>query len=114
VASYSPVFSAQFIVYTSATPNNSFEVPAGFTAVVRDVSGWQEFGAWILQLHIQNSASAPACIVWAGLADGTSNALHEEGRWVCPAGGFISVDASSLGSNPNFYVGGYLLRNVAA
>jgi hypothetical protein len=59
VPSYSPVFSAAFIQYTSATPNSTFEVPAGFTAVVRQVTAYQDIGGYDLGVFLQDSDIAP-------------------------------------------------------
>lgn len=110
--SYSPVFSVPFVTYTPSTPNTSYLVPDGYTAVVRQVSGWQEIGGWIIYLNVQDSEAAPAMTVASQGADGVSNGVMFEGRWVCPGGGIISVAWTELGSHPNFYVGGYLLRNT--
>lgn len=105
------VYSSAFIEYTAETPNNSFAVPEGFTAVVRQLSCYQEIGAYDFQVYIQNSAEAPALIIWAvtGVSAITSEAT--QGRWVVPGEGIITVIASAIGSSPSFYAGGYLLRN---
>lgn len=110
--SYSPVFSQAFVQYTASTPNASFEVPAGFTAVVRQVSGWQDVGGYVLQLLFQDSEAAPSLTVASIEADGVANYAATEGRWALDEGGIMTIQASTLGATSSFYVGGYLLRNV--
>jgi hypothetical protein len=114
VASYSPVYSAQFIVSTPTVPASDFEVPAGFTAIVRFWSVSQEITDWLFQLKIQNSSIAPACIVVNENQIGINTYISGDVRVVVPGGGFITYYLSSVGEVPFVYVGGYLLRNVAA
>lgn len=110
--SYSPVFSAAFVQYTTATPNASFDVPAGFTAVIRQISAAQNIGGWILQVYIADAVGAPGIqIVEIGQV-GDFNYVAQEGRWVVPGGGAIEIVLSELGSDTSVYVGGYLLRNT--
>lgn len=110
--SYSPVFSTQFIVYTAETPNETFLVPEGFTAVVRQCSGWQDIGGWVFRLYIADSEAAPACVLFDSGDVGVNTSFNEQGRWVVPGGGLIGIFISVIGDSPSFYVGGYLLRNT--
>jgi len=106
-----PVYSAPFILYTNAAPNTSFIVPAGFTAVVRQISGYQTIGGWEMAVAFQNSEAAPSYVVaWLGQA-GDFNYVAQEGRWVLGEGGIMDCGVSELGSTFSFYVGGYLLAN---
>lgn len=98
--------------YTPAAPNQTFEVPEGFTAVIRQVSCSQNIGGFIFYVDIQNSEAAPYVQIFQGAQDGVSNYVSGEGRWVCPGGGIITAAVSELGSAISMYVGGYLLRNV--
>lgn len=109
---YSPVYSQQLIVYTAETPNTEFEVPAGQTAVVRQVSGYQDIGGYVFRMYIQDSLEAPPCVVYAANDVGVAASFATEGRWVVPPGGIVAIFISSLGDTPCFYVGGYLLQNV--
>lgn len=110
--SYSPVFSQPFIQYTAGTPNTTYLVPAGFTAVVRQISIWQNIGGYNFSCFIQDSEAAPGITI-AGLNDvGITSSQSIEGRWVVGAGGVIGIYFSELGSEPQAYVGGYLLRNT--
>lgn len=109
---YSPVFSSPFVQYTSASPNSSFIVPDGFTAVVRQISGNQDVGDYIVWVSIQDSIAAPQLTIWQETAVGAFVNWAAEGRWVVPQGGVIVVHTTALGTSPSFYVGGYLLRNV--
>lgn len=113
MSGYSPVFSSQFIVNTQDAPNYAFEVPEGFTAVVRDVTIWTEVGAEACTVGFQNSDAAPVCwFVWLqAVGVGTSNLW--QGRVVVPGGGTIVLDEGGISYTTAVYVGGYLLRNVA-
>jgi len=113
VPSYSPVYSAQFILYTSVDPTTSYEIPSGFTAVVRDFTGYSDGGASLCQLLIQNDGSAPELVVAQLSFAGIAAYAQWQGRVVVPAGGFILIQPGALLVNPGFYVGGYLLRDVA-
>jgi len=112
--SYSPVFSAQFIVYTASTPNSTFVVPDGFTAVMRDASVVQDVGGYAWELNFANSEEAPVCAVDYASSLGVFEVHQWQGRVVVPAGGVIGVVFSTVGPTPSCYVGGYLLRNVVS
>jgi len=105
------VYSVGFVEYTHDTPNASYDVPDGFTAVIRQISGTQEVGTYDLAVIIQNSEAAPGLTIWQQTGIGALTYVAAEGRWVVPGGGIITIDASAVGSTPSFYVGGYLLRN---
>ena len=109
---YSPVYSAPFVQYTPSTPNLSFAVPAGYTAVVRQISCVQDIGDWELGLVIQDSEAAPTLQVFGTTAIGAPASVQAEGRWVVPGGGIITVELTEIGSACFVYVGGYLLQNV--
>jgi hypothetical protein len=112
VPSYSPVFSQAFIEYTHDTPNAQFEVPEGFTAVIRQWSVSQEISDWLFQVFINNDADAPNLVIVNENQAGINTYLAGEGRWVVPGGGLINIFLSSVGEVPCCYVGGYLLRNT--
>jgi len=114
MASYSPIFSAQFIVYTDSTPNVSYEVPAGFTAVLRDFTAAWTIAGTFFQVGIQNDEEAPECIVAQIEAVGAVGYEQWTGRVVVPSGGFITIEIGEAASGLSFYVGGYLLRNTLA
>lgn len=109
---YSPVYSAAFVEYTESTPNNSFDVPDGFTAVIRYLSCYQEIGAYGLLGYVANSEAAPA-LIFAANASILSGELYQwAGRVVVPGGGVITIDLSTIGDGVSIYCGGYLLQNV--
>lgn len=110
--SYSPVFSSQFIVYSDSTPNSSFIVPAGFTAVIRDMTGYANVSATLLHLLIGDSSLAPAVTVASIELAGVGTYGQWTGRVVVPEDGIIEIYSGSLVSGLQVYVGGYLLRNV--
>lgn len=108
------VYSAQFINYSAATPNTEFLVPAGFTAVVRQISYAVLTSDVFMAVNIQNDADAPAVAIDLRTLYTVAESVHVEGRWVVPEEGIISVYLQSLGGTPQVYVGGYLLRNSYA
>jgi hypothetical protein len=114
VANYSPVFSAAFIVQQPSASNTHFEVPPGFTAVVRDFTVACLYGGTLTSLYIQDSSVAPAVTIAYLEVAGVGQSAQWQGRIVVPENGFISVYIADLSSGANTYVGGYLLRNVAA
>jgi hypothetical protein len=113
VTKLAPVYSVPFISYTPDTPNNSFLVPDGNVAIVRDMEAAQNVGGWILTLGFRNSDAAPYCDCVQLSADGVSNSASWHGRIVVPGGGTIAISLSELGSAVGVYVGGYLLTSVA-
>lgn len=104
-----PVYSAQFIVYTDASPNFTFDVPTGFTAVIRDFTYWADVAATLAQVEIQDSSAAPGVIVASLEALGVGEYHQWVGRVVVPGGGVITLTLGSLSAGSNIYVGGYLL-----
>jgi len=111
---YSPVFSTGFLYYTDSTPNEHYEVPPGFTAVLRDVQVYTGGGAATLYVAVRASAAAPFCNVIALGTLGVNTSAQWTGRVVVNEGGFIDIGVSSLGASDSAYLGGYLLRNVVA
>lgn len=109
--SYSPVYSSQFIVYTPAAPNTEFLVPAGFTAVVREIDYYQEAGSSTMVVSIQDSDDAPVATFAALNLTGTINSDQWTGRVPVPAGGTIELYGVSIGTGFTAVVSGYLLRN---
>lgn len=112
MASYSPVYSAQFVVHHSGDPLVPFIVPDGYTAVVRDFTAYSAAGGAIVQLYIQDAAEAPALIVAQIGELGVAAYGQWTGRVVIPAPGIISYGITEVGAEAAVYVGGYLLRNV--
>jgi hypothetical protein len=112
VPSYSPVYSQGFIYYTEEAPNTTFDVPAGFTAVVRQWSCYLEAGGVVAQISGANAPGAPYTVFDTQEAAGLVQQLQGHGHWVVPGGGSILLYSPSLGSGVSAYVGGYLLRNT--
>lgn len=111
---YSPVYSAQFINYISTDGDTEFEVPPGFTAVVRYASYYDDLGAGFAYVYYQNSIDAPAIVFVALNVIGVNQLAAQHMRVVIPENGIITLVTASLGEGPQVYVGGYLLRNVVA
>jgi hypothetical protein len=112
VPSYSPVFSSALVQYTASTPNAQFEVPSGFTAVVRQISVVQDVGGYDAGVYIQDSAEAPGLLIAQAIGVDIYEVWQQEGRWVVTEGGFVTLSLSTVGSQAYGYVGGYLLRNT--
>lgn len=110
---YSPVYSTQFIVYTSSTPNTLYDVPEGFTAVIRDIDAYIQGEIADLLVAIANGPGAPYCGIWYTTFLGIQGHDQWRGRVVVPGGGSIALDPFAEGLELSVYVGGYLLRNVA-
>lgn len=111
---YSPVYSAPFIQYTAETPNLSFEVPPGFTAVARFGVVSQDIGGYTASFYFQDSEAAPSITFWNSAGISEFETATFDGRVVIPENGLISMFLSSIGSRPQAYLGGYLLRNVVS
>ena len=105
------IFSAQLILYTEAAPNETFEVPAGFVAVMRDCSLFTAVGAAAGYVTVQNSATGPTVVVARLETVGALAYDQWQGRVVVPAGGFLSFVNGSFGTGGEFYAGGYLLQD---
>ena len=108
---YSPVYSAQFILYSASSPNEQFQVPAGYTAVVRQISYFVEASASFFSVNVANSSIAPETAIDGRTITGLLTSEHVSGHWVVPGGGFIVLYVQDVGSQPTVYVGGYLLTN---
>lgn len=106
------VYSTQFILYGEETPNTVFEVPAGFTAVIRQISYCVQASASLFSVNVADSDAAPANAIDLRTITALDDSTHVEGRWVVPEGGLIELFVDNVGSNPTVYIGGYLLRNV--
>lgn len=108
-----PVFSQGFIYYTDAAPNSDYEVPEGFTAVVRDFTVFSSLAAVDAYLIVQNNATAPQVGIASIESVGVLKSDQWQGRCVVPAGGFITISLSGVSSGTSVYVGGYLLRAIS-
>lgn len=104
-----PVYSQGFIYCSATTPNLSFDVPNGFTAVVRQITLSQPDLSADWAMVIANEAGGPEIVAAAGTLSGVFNSDYRELRVVVPGGGFIGINMYDLGEEPNVYVGGYLL-----
>ena len=107
---FSPPYSSQLIVFTPLSPSDTFEVPAGMTAVIRDVTCYDPAGGSYAQVFIQDDDSAPRCMVAQAVAVGVPGYGQWTGRVVVPGGGFILLITTTVGDEPDVYVGGYLLQ----
>lgn len=108
-----PVYSAQFILASDVSALPSFEVPDGYTAVIRDFTLYSSLGAAGAYLIIQNTVSAPQIVVAVIKLTGVEESGLFQGRIVVPEHGIISLETDTLGSGAEIYVGGYLLLNAS-
>jgi hypothetical protein len=105
------VYSTQFIVYGDGGGTEAFEVPTGFTAVIRQMSWTVQASASLFSVNISDSEAAPEIAIDIRTISAFYETQHQEGRWVVPEGGFISLYVETIGSDAVVYIGGYLLRN---
>lgn len=105
------VYSQQFILYGPETGATAFDVPEGFTAVVRELSVYQEIGAYDVSFTINDSPEAPLTVVWSAHDVGVLTQQNIHGRWVVPETGSMEFFLSAYGDQVALYAGGYLLRN---
>lgn len=110
--SYSPVFSVPFIINNNLAPNTSFEVPTGYTAVIRQITCAQNVGDFIFYLTIQDSEAAPSVTVVLLQSLDVINYADWTGRIVVVEGGIMNIGYTVVGDDFSAYVGGYLLRNT--
>lgn len=110
--SYSPVYSQGFLYYTAGTPNTQFEVPQGWTAVVREFDAYDEIGDVAAIMGVALAAGAPFVNIAVLVIAPALTSGHWEGRVVVTEGGIIGLDIVALSTNGTAYVGGYLLRNT--
>lgn len=110
--SYSPVFSQGFLYYTEATPNTSFDVPDGYTAVIREFDAFAGLAAVACSFSVQLSSLAPYIAIATIYVAGIAESAQWRGRVVVPGGGIINISQATLGVDCYMYLGGYLLRNT--
>lgn len=112
MASYSPVFSQDFINWTGSGTPSLFDVPGGFTAVVREFDIFTQLGEVVAYLAKANGPGAE----YVTFATLSAFAIYASAQWtgrvVVPGGGSIQLNTGALGDEDNAYVGGYLLRNT--
>ena len=110
--SYSPVYSQAFILYTDSTPNLSFDVPEGFTAVVRQITAYTSLGGLQVVAYVLPEGGPATAVFAANNLVGVNAAWAWEGRVVQEGPGTVGINVSSEALDSSVYVGGYLLRNT--
>jgi hypothetical protein len=105
------VYSVSLIEYTEATPNTSFEVPMGFTAVVREVDLYAELGEEICSMYIQAPGAEVGIGFMARSATGANTSQQWTGRAVVPENYTINLNVENFGAYSAVLVSGYLLTN---
>lgn len=106
-----PVYSVPFVQFAPGTENESFEVPSGFTAVVRQISISVTVASGIFAVNVRDSPDAPDFAIHQTSLTDVYSTQHTEGRWVCPETGIISFYQSDVDVDVYCYIGGYLLGN---
>jgi len=112
--SYPRVFSELFVLNNPDTGYSTYQVPAGFVAVIRDFSIFAIDALSLGNLAVSLSEVAPLVIVASLGAIGETLYAQWQGRVVVPAGGFIVPQLAWVGTGPHCYVGGYLLTAPAS
>jgi hypothetical protein len=113
VAGYNPVYSQGFIYYGAPGDAATFEVPEGFTAILREASIYTLAGGTLFNVYLVGGALSDVVTVASLNILGIAQYGQWQGRVVVPEGTIIGSFIADLGSNPQVYLGGYLLRNVA-
>lgn len=107
------VYSTPFIQYSSTSPNLTYEVEEGYTAVCRYGAVTQDIGGYDYSWYVYDAAGAGHITFDAGSGVAVFEVAQWSGRVVVPGGGFIALFLSSVGDAPSAYLGGYLLQNAA-
>lgn len=104
-----PVYSTQFLSNTVfGNHTESYTVPAGYRAVIRDISGVGVAGD--TETLIYQIAAADAGIIQRQLPPLLTRQIHWEGRVVLNPGDEISVNVTGAASVSQWTVSGYLLQ----
>jgi len=109
---FSPVYSVPLIIYTEATPNESFDVPSGYTIVVREIDYYCALGGGSMAASIELAGSGAPCTFAALNVSGINASGQWTGRVPLTEGGTLAIDVTHLGTGDSIYVGGYLLQNT--
>lgn len=102
------VYSTQFLS-NSVIGNHteSYTVPAGYRAVLRDISGVAIGGSAVTLIY--SIAAADATVLLAQVPPQVNTPIHWEGRVVLNAGNQISVSVAGAGTASQWTISGYLL-----
>jgi hypothetical protein len=106
-----PVYSVPLVQSAPGAVNLSFEIPEGYTAVIRQISLSVTVATGIIAVNIQDSDEAPQIAIHQTAFTDVYASQHTEGRWVVPENGIISIYIESEGVDVYAYIGGYLLGN---
>ena len=104
-----PVYSTAFAVHASGDPLPTFDVPSGYVAVIRFLSGFSTASIASLQALAQDSSLATAVVVAQVIFSGLEEYQQWQGRVVVPGGGLITFAINGFTTGCDFYCGGYLL-----
>jgi hypothetical protein len=85
-------------------------VPEQSVAVVRYITYWEGAGAGEAHIYLQNSSLAPGLTFAVLKAAGGDAYAVWDGHVSVVGGGIITLYLGYLGTDPNCYVGGYLLQ----
>lgn len=106
-----PVYSVPLLLYTSETPTDEFEVPDGFSVVIRQVVVYSQLGEETIFLGFYTAGASFNVGVYSKTAYGVNACDYWEGRVVVPENSTIDLIVSSFSTYSSIYVGGYLLNN---
>ena len=109
---FRPVYSAPFILYTDDTPNTEFEVPAGFTAIVREVIVYSQLGEDVVSIGFYQPGSEYRVVFYGSETYAVNTSNPWSGRVVIDEGGLIEMQITDVSTYSSVYVGGYLLTNT--
>ena len=103
------VYSTPFVTYGGAGGLASFQVPAGYIGVLRQVVATDTLGVAQFGVSMQSPAGAPPVQLVLLSASATLLMVEWQGRVVVPANWTIIPKIVDIGVSTSLYVGGYLL-----
>jgi len=106
-----PVYSFALIQYGGSPPTGGvFYVPAGYTAVIRDIDGiGKATGFDYFQLNL-NGEPGTVPVIYQPLTTGLQT-IQWRGRLVVPQTWTIEIDPDALPGLDSVWISGYVLTN---
>ena len=101
------VYSQAFVLYSEDTPNDTFDVPEGFSIVVRQASVVTTIGITVVTINVADGPGAEYIAVAALKTAGAFSDDERQGRWCASEGGSVKIFQQTLGVGAYVYVGGY-------
>lgn len=111
---YSPVYSFNLIGYTPDEPDESFSVPAGKTAIVRDITFFTADAGGGLLTYFENPPGVEPLHFSYLTTPGSFGYDQWHGRVVVPQEALIAISITGATTEAYVTVSGYILTNVVS